>query len=457
MICSRRCAASRPMNQDRRHFGRIAFASLSIAVMLTAGGCPRPLPPGSDRLVLTPVADGLTSPVAIAEAPDDTGRLFIVDQVGLVWIITRDGLRLTTPFLDVRSRLVDLNAVFDERGLLGFAFHPDFRLNRKFYVYYTAPTDSQSPSGFDSQNVICEFRASIFDPNITDMTTERLVLRLDQPQPNHNAGQLAFGPDGYLYIGTGDGGGAGDTGTGHTPTLGNAQDKESLLGKILRIDVDQGSPYAIPDDNPFFDDTDARGEIYALGFRNPWRFSFDASTDRLFVADVGQALREEVNIVEAGGNYGWNRREGDLCFDPDNPNNPPDVCLDVSPGGDPLRAPILSYPHTASGVGESAGISVIGGFVYRGSLIPALRGRYVFGDYSTSFTRADGSLFVGSEGFDGAWTFEEIGVAGSANGRLGRYLLAFGTDRQGELYLLTSQSPGPSSATGVVYRVVGLE
>ncbi|MEP0845683.1 MAG: PQQ-dependent sugar dehydrogenase [Phycisphaerae bacterium] len=393
-------------------------------------------------------------------APNDgTGRLFILDQVGQIWIIDSDGTKLSEPFLDVSDRMPEIGidfgdgVVFDERGLLGLAFHPNFNRNGLFYVFYSIPLAAGDPENFNCRNRVAEMRVSADDANRADLDSERVLLEILKPQFNHNGGQLAFGPDGMLYIGVGDGGNANDDGDGHTAGIGNGQDKSTLLGKILRIDVD-GDPYDIPADNPFVDDSDARPEIYALGLRNPWRFSFD-SQGRLFVADVGQDLFEEVDIVTAGGNYGWRIREGDNCFDVNNPGTPPASCATTAADGAELISPILSYPHSADQ--QPFGISVTGGFVYRGRDIPCLIGEYVFGDWSTNFAAPDGTLFAASENAGGDWTLRELKVSGASDGRLGRFILSFGQDADGELYVLTSENFGPIETTGVVFRVAPAE
>jgi glucose/arabinose dehydrogenase len=383
------------------------LGAISLVAALTAGGAAadmdRPVPAGG-TVGLEQVADGFTAPVWAGEPDDGSGRLFVVDQVGLVRIIGPDGTSLDEPFLDVRDRLVTLRPGFDERGLLGLAFHPDFADNGTFYVYYSAPLQPGGPEGWDHTSHISEFQVSPADPDQADPDSERILLQVDQPQFNHNAGDLAFGPDGFLYIALGDGGGANDVGVGHTEELGNGQDPTNLLGSILRIDVDGEEPYQIPDDNPFIG-TIARDETFAYGFRNPYRFTFDPAGEHgLLAADAGQALWEEVSIVEAGGNYGWNIKEGTHCFDPQNMGQPPAACPDTGPRGEPLIDPVIEYPNTGPREGvdfvaihghdEHIGTSVIGGHVYRGNAIPELQGKFVFGDWTANRDMAAGALFV---------------------------------------------------------------
>lgn len=388
------------------------------------------------------VADGFTSPLSLADANDGSSRLFVADQTGLIYIVTTDGQRLEPPLLDLRDRMFPIEPDYDERGLLGFALHPDFATPNspnagRFFVHYSAPLTSQFD--FDHIGRISSFRISSSNPNLADPFSEQVVLELLQPQFNHNGGQLAFGLDGYLYIGSGDGGNQYDTGFGHS-SIGNGQDRNTLLGKILRLDVNDPSvAYQIPDDNPF-GQSQSLAEIYALGFRNPFRFSFDEQYG-LLVGDVGQNLYEEVNIVVKGGNYGWNRREGQHCFSPDTPDQPPANCDLVGPFGDGLIDPILEYAHPA-------GQSVIGGYVYRGEDAPSLLGRYIFGDW---FYRSDGlNLFTAVPTTDGKWVSSPLQVNNSPYA----YILSFGEDANGSLYLMTTDWLGPTSNTGKVYRIV---
>ena len=406
------------------------------------------------------VAEGLVAPVGLVAPPDGSGRIFILDQIGLIYVISASGERLAEPFLDISDRMPSIGIefgegiVFDERGLVGLAFHPNYSENGRFFIFYTARKDEDDPEDFDSENHVSEFRVSADDPNQADPDSERLLVEIDKPQFNHNGGQLAFGPDGYLYIGVGDGGMANDEGVGHTDGLGNGQDKSTLLGKILRIDVDNGDPYGIPPDNPFIDEEGSRPEIFALGLRNPWRFSFDGE-ERLFVADVGQDLYEEVDIVTRGGNYGWRIREGLHCFSVETPDTPPADCPTVDADGAPLIDPILEYPHSAAT--RPFGISITGGFVYTGDDVPCLQGEYVFGDWSTNFTEPDGSVFAARERGDGTWEMRDLAVAGREDGRIGRFVTSFGVDADGRLYVLTSENLGPTGTTGEVYRIVAAD
>lgn len=414
------------------------------------------------------VAEGLTSPVALIPVPDGSGRLFIVDQIGVIRILMSDGTLLADPFLDIRARVVPLMPSFDERGLLGLAFHPNYATNGRFFVYYSAPLRPGAPAGFDHTSHISEFRVMTGNPNAADPASERILLQVDKPQFNHNAGTLAFGPtDGYLYISLGDGGGADDVGLGHVEDWyaenagGNGQDiTHNLLGSILRVDVNSGAPYGIPADNPFngvSGCSDGCDEIFAYGLRNPYRFSFDMGGSHIMlVGDAGQELWEEVSLVEKGGNYGWNVKEGTHCFSTANPDESPADCPDtVGAGhpraGDPLIDPVIEYAnhHQPGGLGAV----VVGGHVYRGDLLPQFRGRYIFGDWSREFGEPDGSLFVAKPRRIGLWQIQELLIQGNPDGRLGHYVLGFGQDLQGEVYVLTTDMTGPSGNTGMIFRL----
>jgi len=435
-------------------------AAAAIAAVPSSAAAQTEEPPA---VGLKPVADGLTSPVTLTSPGDGSGRSFVVDQVGLIRVLMPDGTLRPEPFLDLRSRMVALMSGFDERGLLGLAFHPQYAANGRLFVYYSAPLRAGGPAGFNHTSHISEFRVSA-DPNRGDPASERILLQVDEPQFNHNAGTLLFGPDdGDLYISLGDGGGANDVGLGHVADWyadnagGNGQDvTENLLGSILRIDVDAGAPYAIPPDNPFAG-TPGLDEVWAYGFRNPYRMSFDSGgSHQLFVGDVGQNSWEEVSIVTAGGNYGWNVKEATHCFDAESPNQEPASCPDVvGPGhprtGDPLIDPIIEYPQARLG---GPGVAVVGGHVYRGSALPQFRGRYVFGDWSRSFGQPSGSLFVAKPRTRGLWEMQELRVATSPTGRLNARLLGFGQDAAGELYALTTNNTGPTGTTGRVLKLV---
>ncbi len=415
------------------------------------------------------VADGFAAPIGMAFDPADPDRAFVADQNGLVHRLDAGGLA-DDPFLDLREAVVDLETQYDERGLLGLALHPEFDQNGRLFVRYSAPNREGTPEDYDHTEVLAEFTAND-GRTAADPESERTILEIPSPQFNHNAGGIEFGPDdGYLYIALGDGGGEGDRDVGHAAG-GNGQDvTENLLGGILRIDVDgEGSadgesrPYAVPDDNPLVGEA-GRDEFYAWGLRNPWGISFD-SEGRLFVADVGQALYEEVNLVEKGGNYGWNVKEGTHCFNPENPWDPPTDCPDENDRGERFVDPIVEYPHVEGG--EVVGSAVVGGHYYEGEAMPKLSDAYVFGDWATTQDQPSGRLFAarppdggspgaGDDGTTGGerWSMEELEVGSSENGRLNRMVLAFERGPDGELYVLSNETHVPKGETGAVHRIV---
>ncbi|MDH3600397.1 MAG: PQQ-dependent sugar dehydrogenase [Candidatus Tectomicrobia bacterium] len=429
-----------------------------LMLALVIGGALAPSASAETTIGLEVVAEGLTAPLVLTAPNDGTKRRFIVEQTGHIRILMPDGALEPEPFLNLQSKLVPLVDLFDERGLLGLAFHPDYKTNGRFFVYYSTPTRSDAPLRtrlhWNHTAHVSEFKVSKDDPNKANPISERILLQIDQPQFNHNGGNVAFGPDGYLYVSIGDGGYANDQAIGH-PATGNAQDTTNLLGSIIRIDVNNGDPYAIPSDNPFVGSTDARQEIFAYGLRNAWRMSFDAGGQLgLIAADVGQNSWEEVNVVTKGGNYGWNRLEGTHCFDPDNPNEHPTQCSDQSNGAK-LISPVLEYPNLKTR-SEGIGISVTGGYVYRGSSISQLQGMYVFGDWSTQFRVPDGRLFMAKPASQAGamWAMEELKVAGTPEGRIGAFVLSFGEDADRELYVLTSVITGPTGNRDVIYKIV---
>lgn len=339
---------------------------------------------------LRPVASGFTKPVYLTHAGDGTGRHFVVEQAGRI-LILKDGAISSTPFLDIVS-IVGSSA--NEQGLLTVAFHPDYRNNGFFFVNYT---DKQGDT------VIARYQVSTDNPEVADPNSAKILLTIDQPYANHNGGQVLFGPDGYLYIGMGDGGAANDP-------ENRAQSLNTLLGKILRIDVDSGDPYGIPETNPFVNRREASPEIWSYGWRNPWRFSFDRATGDLYVADVGQNQYEEVHVelagTEGGRNYGWRLMEGQHCFNP----------AECDPAAQGLILPVAEYDH-------SLGCSVTGGYVYRGKQFPSLEGVYFYGDYCSGIIW--GLRYEGNE----QWSQAELL-------RSEETISSFGQDEAGELYLV---------------------
>lgn len=375
---------------------RVTLLAYLLAAAACDGGPSDGEPPGGGDVRLQRVAAGLQSPVHLA-APAGDARLFIVEQPGRIRIV-ENGVLLATPFLDIRSKV----GSGGERGLLSVAFHPQYATNGTFFVNYT---------DLAGDTRVERYRASA-DRNVADPASAELVIAVDQPFANHNGGQLAFGPDGRLYVGMGDGGGGGDPREA-------GQDPTQLLGKLLRLDVDGARPYAIPAGNPYAGRTDGRAEIWGMGVRNPWRFSFDHTAGLLYVADVGQNRLEEVNVVpagQAGVNYGWDLMEGTDCFEPS-----------TGCGQAGLTLPVVTYAH-------GDGCSVTGGFVYRGQDLPALRGHYFYADYCSGWVRS--FRYTGSQAADAReWDLEDVGSISS-----------FGEDGRGELYVVAHG--------GSVYKIV---
>jgi uncharacterized protein (TIGR03437 family) len=344
------------------------------------------------------VANGVSLPTDIQHAGDGSGRLFLVDQSGVIRIL-KNGSVSPTPFLDIHTRVTNDG----ERGLLGLAFPPGFAQKQRFYVDYV---------DINGNTVIAQYRVTA-NPDIADPASETALLHITQPFTNHKGGQVRFGPDGYLYIGMGDGGSGGDP-------MGNGQNLNTLLGKLLRIDV-ESSPgqVRIPPDNPFVNNTGARGEIWAYGLRNPWRFSFDRATNDLWIADVGQDTYEEVDLQPAashgGENYGWNRMEGFHCY-----------TAGCSTEG--ITLPVAEYTHT------DGACSITGAFRYRGTLSPGLRGTYIYGDYCNGH-------ISGLEWNGSAWSSRLLLASGFG-------ITTFGEDEAGEVYVADNK-------TGVVYHIEG--
>ena len=364
------------------------------------------------------IADGYKKPVFITSYPNNAKLLYIVEQAGLIKLIN-DGKKLSRPFFDIIKRVLNPNRPGDERGLLGFAFHPNHTNNGKLYINYM---DN------DGNTIISEFSTN--SKLRADHKSERIILELKQPYGNHNGGDIQFGPDGYLYISIGDGGKAGDP-------LNAGQDLSSLFGKIIRIDIEQ-EPYGIPKSNPFFGQKDKREEIWAWGLRNVWRFSFDKQTGDKYLADVGQNKWEEVNFEPAsskgGLNYGWRIMEANHCYDPKE-NCPTEG----------LIKPIIEYPNDANHPAfafriieelsfsetDVEGCSVTGGYVYRGQKIKSMQGQYIFGDYCS------GNIWtlkvVNGKAINFKNRTEEINIGG---GEFTTYISSFGQDSDGEIYII---------------------
>lgn len=347
---------------------------------------------GSHFALKTIVSEELSKPLFLTHAGDRSGRLFLVEQNGRIQILN-DGNLLREPFLDISSRL----STGGERGLLGLAFHPNYSKNGRFFLNYSREQDGAT--------VIAEYQVSS-NPNRSE-TREEVLLLIPQPYGNHNGGMITFGPDGFLYIGTGDGGSGGDP-------EDRGQNRSDLLGKILRIDIDHDPPYRIPPTNPFFEGG-GKPEIFAFGFRNPWRFSFDRKTGELWAGDVGQNSWEEINLVKVGENHGWRLMEGNHCF------NPKEGCRQL---GD-LTLPVTEYAN--------AGVrcSVIGGYVYRGGEVPSLEGTYLFADYCS------GEIFGFRDGPQEVFLDTDLRIS------------SFGEDESGELYVVNHQ--------GSIHKIIRAE
>ena len=363
-----------------------------------------------NEVVFQRVVSGLIRPTSVANAGDGSGRLFVTQQAGLVRVIEA-GVLIEEPFLDLSETV----SCCGERGLLSVAFHPDFESNGRFFVSYTDAAED---------SIVSEFLVSAEDPNRADPASETLVIRVDQPSDEHNAGQLQFDGDGYLYVSIGDGG------HGHE-SEGAPQNLLSMLGKILRLDIDSARPYAIPPDNPFAELDHALGEIWVMGLRNPWRFSFDRETGDLFIGDVGQRTIEEIDYQPAGSpggeNYGWDFKEGSLCAGSGGDAHAPEgeghqdehdephgegAC---SPHDEELTDPILEYRH-------EIGCSVIGGYRYRGAAVPTLEGVYLYGDYCS------GKIFAAVQEEGAHWSLVDQRESGFL-------ITTFGEDEAGEVYV----------------------
>lgn len=469
------------MNKTRA--GRFAAALILGLAELTRAALATDAPPVAVRLL----AEGFSAPIFLVAPDDGSRRRFVGEQAGEVYVIDAAGKRLATPFLDLRARMVTLLQAFDERGLLGMAFHPKFADNGLVYVTYSAKLRQGSPfTGATAYTRrLSEFRVSATDPNRADASSERVLLELDWVNRKHNGGGLAFGPDGYLYVGLGDGGGvhgvpdvyvappaaAGDPNERvdvipedpftipkrfhHYDSY--AQDLSLLYGKILRLDVDRGQPgYAIPPTNPFSDGRLGRPEIYAWGFRNPFRIAFDRSGDHaMFVSGVAESFWETIYRVEGPGNFGWAIREGSHCYDRARAFAPPATCPDHGVQGEPIAAPIVEYPNwsvqrrEAKVEAEPLGTATIGGFLYRGAALPALQGKLVIGDFSTTLAEPSGQLFLATPPAAKGALWPIVRLI-----QIDQRLHSLGEDAAGELYLLTTAQGIPVGQTGKVWQLV---
>jgi len=421
----------------------------------------------AERLALELLAEGLTAPVHLEEPADGSGRRFIAQQDGVVRVIDRDGRLAPRPFLDLRARMLPLEQGFEERGLLGFALHPQFARNGRVFATYSAPLRRGAPENWNYTRRVSEFSAPPGDLSRVDASSERVLLELDWPSRKHNGGGLAFGPDGYLYVGLGDGGASHGIGKKvlweafNVPAEalvwdGLAQDRESLFGKILRIDVDRGFPgYAVPPDNPFAAGG-GRAEIWAWGFRNPYRIAFDREGGgEFFVTAVAETLWEAVYRVRGPGNFGWPLMEGTHCVDRLRPRQPPERCADRDAVGTRLELPVVEYPNmqashpeTKLGV-QGVGTAITGARRYRGRAIAWLAGSLVLTDWSADFKRPSGQILLARPAGARArlWAYEPVL-------QLDTRIVGLAEDRAGDLYVLTNETFGPYGTSGRVFRLV---
>ncbi|HOX19363.1 MAG TPA: PQQ-dependent sugar dehydrogenase [Gemmatimonadales bacterium] len=384
----------------RRLFRSFAAAPAFLGLVMTCGGdsAGTTLPPGAVSVRLEEVASGLAYPVYLTAAPGDTSRLFVVEKGGTVRVL-KHGVLLPTPFIDLSGRVTKGS----EQGLLGMAFHPS---DNRVVLSFTVAGPERG-----GRSRVATFTPGA-DPDVLDPASEQLVIEVDQPYSNHNGGHVAFGPDGYLYFGLGDGGSGGDP-------QGHGQDRSDLLGSLLRLDLDHGLPYTVPASNPFVGQAGVRGELWNWGLRNPWRFSFDRANGNLYIADVGQNEWEEVDVQPAasqgGENYGWAVMEGEHCYG--------SATCDKTG----LVMPVIEYGH-------GDGCSITGGYVYRGQAIPELAGTYFYGDYCDGWIRS----FVyqgGTATNTSSWPSLDTG----------QQITSFGEDARGEIYVVL--------AGGTIYRI----
>ena len=424
------------------------------------------LPAAAQNLALQLLAEGLTAPLHVEEPADGSGRKLIVQQDGVVRVLKPDGQLAAEPFFDLRPRLLSLEQNFEERGLLGFALHPGFARNGRIFVSYSAPLRAVAPPNWNHTRRISEFSAKPGDLSRIDIASERVLIEVDWPSRKHNGGGLAFGPDGTLYIGLGDSGAS--HGIGKTVLWeafnvpaealawdGVAQDIESPYGKILRIDVDRGFPgYAIPRDNPFAAAGHGRKEVWAWGFRNPFRLAFDRADGSLYVTAVAETLWEAAYRVRKPGNYGWPLLEGTHCVDRLKPRQPPASCASVDATGQRIELPVLEYPnmqasHPQTRLGiAGVGTAITGALRYRGKAIPELAGQLIVADWSADFKVPSGQIFVAPPGADAAlWPYRRVMQIESR-------IIGLAENAAGELFVLTNETLGPFGTTGKVYRLM---
>jgi glucose/arabinose dehydrogenase len=446
----------------RRFAGREkALVRLTLLAMLIGAA-----PVVAQDLALEPVAEGLTAPLHVEEPADGSGRKFIVQQNGVVQVLGPDNRLAPEPFLDLRPRMLSLEQNFEERGLLGFALHPQFARNGRVFATYAAPLRPGAPERWNHTRRVSEFTADPGNLAKIDPASERLLLEIDWPSRKHNGGGLAFGRDGFLYIGLGDGGvshGIGnkvlweafDVPAQALTWDGLAQDTDSLFGKILRIDVDRGFPgYAIPRDNPFASGP-GKKEVWAWGFRNPFRIAVDRNDGSLLVTAVAETLWEAAYRVQGPGNFGWPLMEGTRCIDRLKPRQPPATCPARDASGDTIELPVLEYPNmqashpeTRLGV-KGVGTAITGARMYRGRAIPALAGKLVVSDWSAAFRQPSGQILIADPSSERGqlWPYRRALEVDSR-------IISLAEDRAGEIYVLTNETLGPYGTTGKVLRLI---
>jgi glucose/arabinose dehydrogenase len=386
---------------------------ISLAVVMIGLLVSSFIDPAIVTLKVQRLTTSLQAPTAMAFPGN--GVVWILEQTGKIRVL-KNGVLSDIPLLDLGSQLPKLSNSYEERGLLGIALHPKFKINKKFYVFYSMP----SAGKFNHKDVVAEYKLAA-DGIHVEANSGKIIITADKPDGNHNGGSVQFGADGYLYVSFGDGGGQGDK----HGDIGNGQSLNTLLGKILRVDVNTDSAYLIPKDNPFVNQPGAREEIWAYGFRNPYRMSFDKASGQLFVGDVGQDTWEEVDIIKKGGNYGWRLQEGNHCY------NPTSGCEIKG-----IIKPIAQYNHRE-------GVSITGGYVYNGKAIPALTGKYLFADWTGP------AFYLKKVGM--VW---QRGKVVYNNLPEGLKVTGFGEDASGELYILTNPDTGPGNKEGSVYEII---
>jgi glucose/arabinose dehydrogenase len=401
-----------------------SFISLSVlAVVFALPSFTRNADPATITINSEKIVAGIQAPTSMAFP--ESGKAWVTEQTGKIRLIKDDKLT-DVIVLDLKSKMLKVNSGYEERGLLNITLHPKFSSNGKFYVFYSRPTTAINPANnrkFDHTDVVAEYKIA---PNAdqADINTERIILTQDKPDGNHNGSGIVFGADGYLYVTFGDGGGQHDQ---HGP-IGNGQDMNTWLGKVLRINVDGGDTYSVPQDNPFVGKAGVKPEIWASGFRNPYRISLDKASKQLFIGEVGQDTWEEVDILEKGANYGWRVVEGNHC------HNPATGCDFTG-----YTPPITEYHH-------SEGVSVIGGYVYNGKQVPTLKGKYVFGDWTGPVWYLQKA---GAKWLRGKIIIKNFPESGKITG--------WGEDQAGELYYLVNSEAGPGpmgATTGSIYKIV---